>query len=370
MRDLKVFKIGGSLLKNGRSYEIVAEEIRRKLDAECGSIVTVVSAINGVTDELISVFNGSMKAFENVVKKYVEAANYVGGLELRDKVANELFKLRHVLEISDRHDASLKDFVLSFGEKISKMLLVSALENIGVEAVGINATEIVKTNSVHGNAQIKYEETFSRLENYVAPLLSSGNVVVIEGFVGSTFNDKITTLGRGGSDYTATSIAALLKAREVRIITNVPGIMSADPKYVKSAHVVSSMSYSEAMEASFYGCKRLHPRTFQPLRRFHRCNVIIGSWNNGTVVSEGKHGLGPKLVTFKNKGECAHVALIGENVSSFDIVSEALYLLRRSRLRYEGIYAFTRRPSLVFLFRNQMLSEVLNVLHKMIVKGG
>lgn len=106
---------------------------------------------------------------------------------------------------------------------------------------------------------------------------------MVEGFIGSTLEGETTTLGRGGSDYTATTIAALLKASNVHIITDVPGIMTADPKYVKNARIIPKMNYREALEASIYGCRNMHPRTFHPLaeaQKMQRPHRNVGNWNH------------------------------------------------------------------------------------------
>ncbi|MCD6279060.1 MAG: aspartate kinase [Desulfurococcales archaeon] len=371
MKYLKVVKIGGSLLKNGGSYLSVAEKIREKFIEQGSRVVTVVSAMNGVTDDLIRSLAGSESALGRVVERYISAAEYLGGRRLKDRVEDELRKLKLALEVGHAHDPALRDLVLSFGEKLSKTLLVEALHHAGVMAVGLDATEIIKTDGTYGNALIKYRETLVRLRSYVIPLLEEGATPVIEGFVGSTLSGGVTTLGRGGSDYTATAVAALLRASEVHIITDVPGIMSADPRYVKSAHVVPEMSYREAIEASLYGCKRLHPRTFHPLTLVHECRVYVGSWGGSTLITKisSRCCKGPKLVTFKLKGRYAYVALVGDGVSEHGLVSKVVDLLKYAGLQYEGIYAFMSRPSIVLMFEEQVLGRALNTLHDLVVEG-
>ncbi len=371
MTGLTVVKIGGSLLRNGKSYLSVAEEIRKGFGAGNTKVIIVVSAMSGVTDDLLKSFSGSKSALERVIERYVEAAACLGGSRLEARVISELLKLKLALEVGSGYDCVLKDLVLSFGEKLSKILLVEALQQAGVTAAGLNATEVIKTDGTHGNALIKYRETRVRLINYVEPVFMEGAVPVIEGFIGSTLDGEVTTLGRGGSDYTATAIAALLGASEVHIITDVPGIMSADPKYVRSAHVIPEMSYSEAIEASIYGCKRLHPRTFHPLTVVHECRVYVGSWRRSTFISRFSSSgcRGPKLVTFKLKGRHAYVALVGDGVSEHGIVGKVVDLLRYAGLKYEGIYAFAGRPSIVLLFKDQVLDKALNVLHELVVEG-
>jgi len=371
LRDLKIVKIGGSVLRDGKSYIHVAEEIRKFIETSNRTII-VVSAMNGVTDSLLKALNGSREALEEVIDRYIDAAAYICGRKLVERINNILTRLKAILKLVYKHDPVLIDLVLSFGEKLSKILLIEALVQEDVKAVGVDATEVIKTNNVHGNALIKYYETSIRLNNYVVPLLLEGTIPVIEGFIGSTLEGEVTTLGRGGSDYTATTIAALLGASEVYLITNVPGILSADPRYVSHARIVPEMSYREAVEASMYGCKNLHPRTFYPLMEIHKCRVHIGTWSKGTSILEvvDRNHVGPKLIAFKFKGGYAYIALIGDGVSDHRIVSQVIDLLKHNELRYEGIYMLANRPSIVLIFRKSVFAKALNILHELIVKGG
>lgn len=363
-----MLKIGGSILRSGKSYEEVAEEVKREVEKGDGRLVIVVSAMNKVTDELLSAYNGCIGALENVVEKHVEAAYHIGGERLEHEVYDLLSKLRLVLGFGRRGGLNFRDLILSFGEKLSSLLLIEALENSGVKAVNVDAVEVVKTRSEGENPPIDYLETFIKLRSYLPPLLEEGVIPVIEGFIASTRDGKVRTLGRGGSDYTATTIAALMRASKVKVVSNVPGILTADPEYVEDARPVPRLSYEEAIEASIYGCKRVHPRTFHPLKTIHGCKVLVGSWDRYTVISRFPRCRfeNPKLVAFKVRGRRAYAALIGDGIVECGVFSKAIDMLENVGLEYEGAYAFRGRPSIVFIFKHDRIREAIKTLHNIV----
>lgn len=366
-----VVKIGGSLLKDGKSYIKIAEQLKTKFSEKGTNLIVVVSAMKGITDKLIEAYNGSIGALQEVTNKCEEAAEHIGGSKLKRKVCEELIRLEATFKLAFTKDPIIKDLILSFGERISKKLLVEALTLCGVKAVSLDAIELIKTDDTHGNASIEYRDTYKRIVTSIPILLNENVVPVIEGFIGSTSHGVITTLGRGGSDYTATTIAALLGINEVYLITDMPGIMTADPKYVPSAKVVSEISYVEAIEASLYGGKRLHPRTFHPLINIYSSTVRIGSLENvGTAIVKSldiaKRGR-PKLMTYKFRLDHVYIALIGEGIHEHSVISEIISYVNKSNLNYEGFYTFKNRPSIVFLFKNELLEKALNTLHNLLL---
>ena len=370
-RRSAVVKIGGSLLEDGKSYFEVAERIRDIFIDRGYNVVIVVSAMKGITDDLLKVYEGSLRHLQNVIEKYINAAKYIGGSKLEKRIKEYAVKLESAYKLAFTGSIAIKDLILSFGERISKILLTEALCAIGVKAVELEALELIITNDVHENASIILHETRNRLINVIKPLVRDNITPVIEGFIGTSRHGEITTLGRGGSDYTATAIASLLGVNKVYLISNVPGIMTADPKYVHKARVVPIMSYREAIEATIYGSKRLHPKTFHPLMRSN-VKVYIGSWDGkGTIILRDISRFEtktPKLITFKCKGDIAHTALIGEGINNPKVIGEILGYIQSIGLEYEGFYTFKNRPSAVFLFNKDILIKALNELHKLILE--
>ncbi len=181
----------------------------------------------------------------------------------------------------------------------------------------LNAVDLVLTDGVHGDARIDYEVTMLNLLKVAGYARSSKVTTVMEGFIGRGLGDSVVTLGRGGSDYTAVTVAALLGVPEALLVTDVPGLMSIDPSISPKARVVKTIDYSEAVEASTYGVKRINSKTFEPISLgLGRPRVTIGSWSSrGTVVGEGVEGrrVGAKIVTLDPRDQ-GTVVVIGKGV--------------------------------------------------------
>ncbi len=373
MKNTVVVKIGGSILDNPRSYVRTATMLKKCFVDRGFSVIAVVSAMKGVTDCLLKAYAGSYKLLSSVLENYVEAARYVSGSVFEKRVLDEFKKLEIVFKPFITRDPVIKDYVLSFGERISRILFTEALSCIGVRVVGLNALDIIKTNGVHGNASIDYIGTRKRLYSIIPQFVNDRVSCVIEGFIGSSDHGVVATLGRGGSDYTATTIAALLGIKHVYLVTNVPGILTSDPSIVSSTKIVPVMSYIEAYEASLYGGKKLHPRTFHPLTKFYNSVVHIGSFNSfGTSIVgrlDQRYYGRPKLVTYKyGYNGLVYVALIGEGVYERGVFDKVIDYIVDSRLDYEGLYVFRNRPSIVFIVKRNSFVKALDTLHKLVLE--
>lgn len=158
----------------------------------------------------------------------------------------------------------LEDGVVSHGERLSAAMLAAVLRENQVSSVAVDARRCVITDEEHGCATPLMPETFSSARQHLEPLIAQGVVPVLGGFIGSTRDGKTTTLGRGGSDYTAALIGAALEANEIQIWTDVPGVLTADPRLVPHAQTVPHLSFEEAAELAYFGAKVLHPKTLHP----------------------------------------------------------------------------------------------------------
>lgn len=367
IEETVVIKIGGSILRDSNSYVQAAEEVKRVFVEQGKRPIIVVSAARGVTDLLLSAMRGSKEALERVEDLYYTVARSVGSLKLIKRVEQELGNLRSLIYSFVTFDASLSDLVLSYGERISKMLMVEALEVAGVKAFELDARELIVTDEVHGNATIDYAVTMRNLEKVHNSLCNTVAVPVIEGFVGCSYSGEVTTLGRGGSDYTATAIAALLSIEDVYLVTEVDGVMTADPKLVPSAKLVPLMSYEEALEASSHGVKRFNSKVFEPLEKFHGSNVYIGSWRCfGTKVVKALRPEmeGAKVVVYRALKEAPYVAVIGKGVSRATFVKYILESLISEGIEVLGIEAHLRRPSVMIYVDEKVALKALLSLHR------
>jgi aspartate kinase len=311
-----VMKYGGPLMDGPKeidnSASLAAE--RAKKDDE---VVVVISAMSDVTDELIAMGEsarlGDMDrvraSLSRMEKKHLEAAERLCDEKTLGEVEVKIKKLMETLsqcltgifllrELTPRS----KDLLLSFGERLSAPLMRGALLRKGIKAVDLTGGEVgIITDSTYGNAKPLLNITEVMVKDRLLPILKGGVVPVVTGFIGQDENGVITTLGRGGSDYTATILASALEADEVWIWKDVDGIMTADPKMVAGAKTIPILSYAEVMEMAYFGAKVLHPLTVTAVQE-RRIPVRIRSAYNpsnlGTIIKEKRNeGKSVKAVT-------------------------------------------------------------------------
>jgi aspartate kinase len=276
---LQVMKFGGTSVGAAacirRSATIVANAAREY------SVAVVVSAMSGVTNRLID-------AAHNAKRGDREAGKFIAdGLRKQHSEALALLVLdegqrtkveRHIDEILAEGSrlyegtALLReltprtlDAISSLGERLCAPVFAAALSQMGVEGCAIEATELIVTDSFHGGADPQAEPTRRRSQARIGPLLKNGQVPIITGFIGATADGVLTTLGRGGSDYSATILGAALDAEEIIIWTDVEGVLTADPRLVSEARTIPEISYREAAELAYFGAKVLHPKTLRPV---------------------------------------------------------------------------------------------------------
>jgi len=370
---LSVLKVGGSLLRDAKSYITVAEYTKRAFLENGLKPIVVVSAMKGVTDLLIGVSEGNMEAIKEVSYKYVEVAKELNSSYLIRKVNEEIEDLEKAARNLETSTPATRDLILSYGERLSKNVFAEALEIVGVNAYGLDARELIVTNDVHGDATVDYNATKKHLEEVYPVIVEKPAIPVIEGFVGKSRNGKITTLGRGGSDYTATTIASLLSIEDVYLVTEVDGILSADPRLISSARIVPVMDYDEAAEASCHGVKGINPKTFEPLKEFYGSTVHIGSLKRfGTrIVKQLREDVAqPKILVYRNLGDRPYLAVIGRCVCRARFLVSVLELLAEEGIEFAGLEVHVNKPSLLVYLKTSLKPGTLIHLHKKLLEGG
>ena len=273
-----VMKFGGTSVRDveavRRVIGIVGDETRPRL--------VVVSALAGVTDGLLDIAgqveSGEGTAAEEAVRglrrRHEEMADLVRDpgrkaalLADLDTRFDELEAIVHALSVVEEVSPRSRDTIVSFGELASSRIVAAALEDAGVPSRSVDPRTVLVTNAEHGAALPDLEATDTRLREQVMPLLVEGIVVVLGGFVGASTTGLTTTLGRGGSDFSAALFGAGLRAEEIQIWTDVDGMLTADPRMVAGARVVPHLSFDEASELAYFGAKVLHPSTILPAVR-------------------------------------------------------------------------------------------------------
>ncbi len=270
-----VLKFGGTSVGSPAAIRRVAEIVAAGRERRP---VLVVSATAGTTDALIRAARraetGDLAGAQHELAELATRHQQLVA-ELLDARAPAL--VAEIAELTRRAEALLSsvailreltrrslDAITSYGERVSAPIVAAVLESQGVRAEALPADGLVITDDRFGSAVPNVAETRTRVQSRLVPRLSQGIVPVVTGYLGSTADGVTTTLGRGGSDYSASLLAAALGASEVDIYTDVNGIMSADPRSVPDARPLERLSYAEAAELSFFGAKVIHPRTVLP----------------------------------------------------------------------------------------------------------
>jgi len=283
---MKVIKIGGGSLKGKETIQdiltLVAERGR-------GHII-VVSALNGITDILIDGMTDALRdeaaipsIISHIRNKHILVARHILLTSKRYQRytrdlsvhLGQLERLYYGLNFTGEMTPKMADVISSFGERLSADLLASALRGRGLQATYYMPHKIgLITDGRFGDATANLPETTRNLQRNLLPLLKRGMIVFVPGFFGVSETGDVTTFGRGGSDYSAAVVAAALGAEILEVWKDVPGYMSADPRFVPEARLIPILSYDEAAELSYFGAKILHPRTIEPLRRM-KINIAV-----------------------------------------------------------------------------------------------
>jgi len=298
-----VQKFGGTSVADPEAIRRLIEIVRAARTRDARGPAVVVSAMSRVTDGLLGVADsaGASHVAEALSRTQLirerhllTARELVTGAALDpllSQINTELDALSDVVkalavlrEVSPR----TLDVVAAVGELLSSRIVAAALTSAGVPAEWVDARQVIVTNSEHTRATPLGKETNDRLRAIVGPILDSGRVAVLGGFVGATLAGHTTTLGRGGSDYSGALVGAGVDASEIQIWTDVDGMLSADPRVIKSATLVDHLSFAEAAELAYFGAKVLHPSTILPAVERNIPVRIMNSWKpaaNGTLIT-------------------------------------------------------------------------------------
>ncbi len=274
-----VMKFGGTSVGSPTAMAQVVDIVQREA-ARGPGVVVVTSALAGTTDALLRAARAAVQgdlAQVRAIRRELETRHWavleaLVPLAARPQVWMQVHGHLDTLESLGQAMAVLGeatprglDAVAALGERMSVALLTAALQARGVSAQALDATQVLVTDDNFGAAHPDLEASRQRVQQHIAPRLAQGQVVVVPGFVAATAQGVVTTLGRGGSDYSAALLAALLPAAEVWIWTDVDGVMSADPRVVPEAHTIPVLSYREVAELAYFGAKVLHPKTIRPV---------------------------------------------------------------------------------------------------------
>jgi len=324
---MKVLKFGGSSVgKPERIKQII--EILKTYQEKSEQFTIVCSAFGGVTDSLIAMATKAANAdesylelFEEFKQRHIQAAKDLLKTDTEKAVLKGLKEssktLKDILHgIFLVREASLRtmDYVLSFGERTSNYIIAHALTLNGLPADYLDARDIIVTDKNFGSAKVDLETSYQNIKAHYA---KASNIQVVTGFVASAKGGLTTTLGRGGSDYTAALLAAGLQAEAIEIWTDVDGVLTTDPRKVKKAFTIPTMTYGEAMEMSHFGAKVIYPPTIQPAFTKNIPIYIKNTFNptfGGTFISNEKDESGPAVKGISSIGDISLLTLSGSGM--------------------------------------------------------
>lgn len=271
---MKVLKFGGSSIGDVDRIKnvlgIVKESLRKNK-----KIAVIFSAFYEVTDSLLKMSQIAaegrkdyLELFKKIEEKHINIAKELLAVKTQSSILatlklhlNELEDVLHGVYLVKEISPRTQDFILSFGERLSTIIISNSLTDRNIECEFLDSRLLIKTDESFGNAKVDFKTTYKNIQDYFK---NHKKLQTITGFIASTSNNETTTLGRGGSDYTASIYASALDADEIEIWTDVDGVHTADPRKVRKAFPLKGMTYEEAMELSHFGAKVIHPPTMHP----------------------------------------------------------------------------------------------------------
>jgi aspartokinase/homoserine dehydrogenase 1 len=336
---MQVLKFGGSSVANANNINKVVSILQNaaKNDAQ---VIVVLSAFGGITDALIEAANLASKAdilYEeklsliehrhlDAVKELIPLDKQSSVLSMVKKLCNEIEDICKGVFLLKELSPHTKDSITSYGEILSTHIFSAKLDSLGIKNTWKDSRELITTNSEFGRASVEFTETNKKAQEYFSSV--KAGFYILPGFIASDKNGNTTTLGRGGSDYTASILGAALKASVVQIWTDVSGMMTADPGLVSHAKIIEHISYEEAMELSHFGAKVIYPRTIQPVMSQGIPILIKNTFSpadEGTRIQNEIHTNGNSIRGISSMNNVALLSLEGSGMVGIPGFSKRLF---------------------------------------------
>ena len=377
-----ILKYGGTSISSAKDIQAVTNYINSL--SKHNEIVIVCSAISGTTDDLIEISQSIKKEnkdkAEQLTSKIINRHKQLAKQTIKKSTIRK--KLLEKLDVDFRELVALiegivllgevtprsMDYLISFGERLSIKLISFAINDIGKKSISLTGKEVgIVTDSNFGESKPLMDTTRLRVSKTIDLQFSKKVIPVIGGFTGADQHGHVTTFGRGGSDYTATIIGSCIKADEIWLMSDIDGLMTADPKIVKNAKLLKEVSYIEAIEMALFGAKQIHPRTFEPLLTKKIPMKIRNSFNvknEGTLVTDS-HSISTKN-TVKCVSSIRHNGLIdirgGSMVGTPGTAAKIFATLAKAGINVMMISQNPSESSITIVVKNTDLDKAVNVL--------
>ena len=379
-----VMKFGGTAINSADKVRHIASLIKSQKEKGNNEIVGVISAARGMTDKISSIPLNIKTSDKQFITDFLKDTNYIHINIIDNAIKNEKLKnaarsvltalikelediLTGVLLLGEITPKSL-DYLMSFGERLSTPIVSFALRDLGSLSEYLTGKEAgILTDSNYGEARPLLDTTRLRVVHKIEPLLSSNVIPIVTGFIGADQNGNTTTIGRGGSDYTATIIASSIDADEVWFLGDVDGLMTADPKIVSEARVIREVSFAEAMEMALFGAKYMHPRALEPVMDTKipvRIRNAFKVDHQGTLISQNLTKTSQKTV--KSITAIRHTALIdvsgGGMVGAPGTAAKIFDALAKNRVNIMMISQSPSESSISIVVRRDELDKAITTL--------
>ena len=379
-----VMKFGGTAINSADKVRHIANLIKSQKEKGNNEIVGVISAARGMTDKISSIPLNIKRSDKLFITDFLKNTSYIHLNIIDQAIKNEKLKdearsvvtglikelediLTGILLLGEITPKSL-DYLMSFGERLSTPIVSFALRDIGSLSEYLTGKEAgILTDSNYGEARPLMDTTKLRVVHKIEPLLKSNIIPLVTGFIGADQNGNTTTIGRGGSDYTATIIASSIDADEVWFLGDVDGLMTADPKIVNDAKVIKEVSFAEAMEMALYGAKYMHPRALEPVMDTKipvRIRNAFKVEHQGTLISQNLTKTSQKTV--KSISTIRHTALIdvsgGGMVGAPGTAAKIFDALAKNRVNIMMISQSPSESSISIVVRRDELDKAIMTL--------
>lgn len=335
---MQVLKFGGSSVANAENIEKVVNIIRQRSAGE--TTIVVVSALGGITDILLNCGklaaegnDGYKEKLQLTEARHMEIVKVLIPVTRQSRIlshvktqCNELEDIFNGIYLLKELSSATKDRIVSYGELLSSQILLAKMLSLDIDTAWKDARELITTDSNHTFAAVDFAAANKHIFEYFSQ--NNHNVTIVPGFIAADAKNRTTTLGRGGSDYTAAIIAAAVDADKVEIWTDVSGMMTADPRLVPTAKAISRISYQEAMELSHFGAKVIYPPTIQPVMK-KKIQVWIKNTfkpeDEGTLIESSSVNNGKNIRGISSVNEIVLLSLEGSGMIGIPGFSKRLF---------------------------------------------
>lgn len=386
--NILVMKYGGTSVGTAKAMRS-AIRIICDTKQEHENLVVVTSAISGATNSLIQsavdAANGKLNTAEKTARELTfrhhelidqlvsDPNNWLQlKMEINHLITNFTNLCQAIKVIGELSPRAL-DAVASLGERLSVRVLAAGVESAGCKAKAVEASQLIITDDHFQGAVPDMKETTRHCQKQLYPLMHEGIIPIVTGFMGATKDGSITTLGRGGSDYSASILGVALNAKDVWIWTDVTGVMSADPRIIPEAKTISILSFREVSEMAFYGAKVLHPKSVQPVVEagitLRICNTFHPK-EMGTILVDNDHAIDPgkiKAVTSSNGFKLVSVSGVGWE-GAMDISARIFSGLLAAKLSIPMVVESSSEQSLCFPVAQKDTDRVVELLNSVLAK--